>query len=78
MVEVPITNSTYVETPIPVASNPVAEQSETNASFGLDFPNLFNPPSVAEQGSVNDPVTSGGDSATYSQQAEDEDESNGN
>jgi len=52
-------------------------QAQADTSFGLDFPNLFNPPAVSEQAQVTDPVTSGGDSASTGWTGdEDEDEHN--
>lgn len=47
------------------AAQQAVEQSQSNTTFGLDFPSLFNPPSVAEQASINDPVSSGGDPAGF-------------
>ncbi len=38
------------------------DQAEKEAAFGMEFPQLLQPPVVSEQGTVNDPVTSGGDS----------------
>ncbi len=48
------------------------EEAEADSSFGMDFPGMFSPPAVSEHGTVNDPVTSGGDSAVYASEEEEE------
>lgn len=65
---VPIVGVTVVETAEQAAAVEAAQQTvvetQSNTSFGLDFPSLFDPPSVAEQPTIGDPVTSGGDPAS--------------
>ena len=72
----PIVGISVVETAQTTAATQAAqqaiEQTEADSSFGMDFPGMFNPPAVSEQGTVNDPVTSGGDSAVYGSEEEEE------
>ena len=71
-----VTTATYTELPPEVTAQvtEVVEQSEADAEFGVDFPGLFNPPSVQDDSVVREPVTSGGDAANYAQNNSDEEE----
>lgn len=73
-----VTTSTYTEPP-PVVTAQIAEvieQSEADTEFGVDFPGLFNPPAVQDQGVIREPVTSGGDAANYADNSDDSEEDN--
>ena len=48
----------------------LVEQAEADITFGIEFPQMFDPPEVAEQAVVRGPVTSGGDTANYGPQTE--------
>lgn len=71
-----VTTATYTEPPPEVTAQvtEVVEQSETDSEFGVDFPGLFNAPSVQDQSTVREPVTSGGDAANYADNNSDEEE----
>lgn len=74
----PIVGVTVVQTATQAAGVEAAQQAvaqeQTNTSFGLDFPSLYDPPGVAEQSTINDPVTSGGDPASNGQTRTEDDE----
>jgi len=42
------------------------EETENDVEFGVDFPRLIEADILTEEQTVNEPVTSGGDSALYS------------
>ena len=60
-----MTNYIYTETPFAIADSGLPAQTLIDTGFGMEFPGLLDPPPIGDQGLVTDPVTSGGDSATY-------------
>jgi len=62
----PVNNPTVVEAPVSTARPIPQAEEETNAEFGTDFPGLIEAPLLAEDPLLDDPVSSGGDSALYS------------
>ncbi|MXO88181.1 hypothetical protein GRI32_05450, partial [Altererythrobacter aestuarii] len=76
VIEPQLTSSTYVELPdeVTTAAAALVEEADTETSFGMDFPKMFNPPAVSEQGLVTDAVTSGGDSATNAWKGDEDEE----
>lgn len=73
----PISNDVYVEPPVTITNVQVVEQLEAGLSFGMEFPQLFNPPPVGDRRLISDPVTSGGDSTTGRDNDQNEDDQNG-
>ena len=60
-------NPAVVQAPIAAAQPPIPTESESNDDFGLDFPGLVESEEIEEEGDVEDPVASGGDSSLYGQ-----------
>jgi len=73
-----ITNPSTTVDPVDSSSgDPVApetEDSESDDSFGIDFPGLIDSALMVEEETVNEPVTSGGDIALYAVDDEDDDD----
>ncbi|MFN4112316.1 MAG: beta strand repeat-containing protein [Sphingomonadaceae bacterium] len=69
----PVNNPVVVEAPATAADPPPPAEDETSAEFGIDFPGLIETAAIAEEGTFDDGVTSGGDASLYSA-ADDEDE----
>ncbi|WP_299193576.1 hypothetical protein [uncultured Erythrobacter sp.] len=64
-VSLPINNPNIIEDPITsVAPVPLTE-AEADTEFGIDFPGLMVEPEDEEEGTIDDPVSSGGDSSLY-------------
>ena len=57
---VPLTSQDLTELPQGDVPLDASSMAAVDAAFGVDFPDLFNPPAVDNQGLVDDPVTSGG------------------
>ena len=73
----PVNNPVVVEAPAAAAEPPPPAEEETSAEFGVDFPGLVETTSIAEEGTFDDGVMSGGDATLYSAgEEEDEDEEN--
>jgi hypothetical protein len=60
---VPLTSEDLTELPDGSVPLEASSTATADAAFGVDFPNLFTPPAVDNQGLVDDPVTSGGEGA---------------
>lgn len=69
----PINNPAIVEDPV-VGEPTEPSEEEGDSEFGMDFPGLLDTPTVSEDGVIDDPVTSGGDSALYSGGEDDSDD----
>jgi hypothetical protein len=74
----PVNNPAVVEAPISSVSTIPPTEAESDAEFGADFPGLVEAPLLSDDPLLEDPVSSGGDSALYSigdeDEAEDEDD----
>ncbi|GAA5054544.1 hypothetical protein GCM10023208_17490 [Erythrobacter westpacificensis] len=67
----PIQNEVLVRNPVSGEQTEDPSRSFTNR-FGVEFPALFDAPLISEDERIDDPVTSGGDSALYALDAQDD------
>ncbi len=67
----PVNNPVVVAGPIESVDTIPPTEDETNTSFGFDFPGMIEAPLLSQDPLVQDPVTSGGDSALYASDDED-------
>ena len=70
----PVTADDYAVPPDFVAEGDPTGGASGDEAFGIDFPQLLEPPPVGDRGVVTDPVTSGGDPTASDSPEEDEDE----
>ncbi|MFM7378466.1 MAG: MBG domain-containing protein, partial [Erythrobacter sp.] len=71
-----INNPTSFEPPVVIDDTPPPVTGETNERFGIDFPEQPDAPLISEDPLLDDPVSSGGDSAIYGDD-DDDDEDDG-
>jgi hypothetical protein len=64
---VSVNNPAVVEAAISTTQPVETTEQESNDDFGIDFPGLVEAEDVEEEGDVEDPVASGGDSSLYGQ-----------
>jgi hypothetical protein len=62
---VTVNNQTIINPPVVQNQEVPLSQQEDEVRFGFEFSKLVETPAPDEEGGVDDPVTTGGDSATY-------------
>ena len=62
-----VNNPTVVDAAISTIQPVPQTEEEANDDFGIDFPGLLEEPELEEDGDIEDPVASGGDSSLYGQ-----------
>lgn len=60
-----VNNPAVVDAAITTIQPVTTTEQESNDDFGMDFPGLVEEPEVEEDGDIDDPVASGGDSSLY-------------
>ncbi|QYU67176.1 hypothetical protein J4558_19810 [Leptolyngbya sp. 15MV] len=61
----PVNNPIIFDVPVS-KTNPIPPaEDESDSQFGIDFPGLVEAPLLSQEALLDDPVTSGGDSALY-------------
>jgi hypothetical protein len=63
---VTVNNPTIINPPVVQNQEVSLSQQEEDVRFGFEFSKLVETPTVDEEGGVDDPVTTGGDSSAYS------------
>ena len=70
----PVNNPAVVSAPVSSVSTIPPAEAESDAEFGADFPGLVEAPLLSDNPWLEDPVSSGGDSALYSIDDEEDEE----
>jgi hypothetical protein len=70
----PVNNPIIFEVPISAVDPIPPAEDEGDAQFGVDFPGLVEAPLLSQETLLEDPVTSGGDSALYALEDDSEDD----